>query len=152
MKVIASIDDAAAAVGTELGVSDFLTVDQPRIDSFAEATGDRQWIHVDPQRAERESPYGTAIAHGLLTLSLIPDLSKQCFVVENARMGINYGFDKVRFIEPVRVGSRLRVRSHLLDASRIDDVTVHLTVRHTVELDGSDRPAAVAAMIGRYVF
>ncbi|MCV7154817.1 MaoC family dehydratase [Mycolicibacterium pyrenivorans] len=152
MRVIASIDDAAAAVGTELGVSDFLTVDQPRIDSFAEATGDRQWIHVDPQRAERESPYGTAIAHGLLTLSLIPDLSKQCFVVENARMGINYGFGKVRFIEPVRVGSRLRVRSHLLDASRIDDATVHLTVRHTVELDASDRPAAVAEMIGRYVF
>ena len=152
MKVIASIDDALASVGAELGVSDWLEIDQARIDAFAEATGDHQWIHVDPARAKAESPYGTTIAHGFLTLSLIPALSKQCFVVENARMGINYGLNKVRFIAPVPVGSRLRVRSELVDVTRIDDATTHLTVRHTVEVDGNDRPAALAEMIGRYVF
>jgi acyl dehydratase len=152
VKVIASIDDALTSVGTELGVSDWLQIDQARIDAFAEATGDHQWIHVDAARAEAESPYGTTIAHGLLTLSLIPALSKQCFVVENARMGINYGLNKVRFIAPVPVGSRLRVRSELADVTRIDDTTAHLTVRHTVEVDGNDKPAALAEMIGRYVF
>ena len=152
MKVIASIDDALASVGTELGVSDWLGIDQARIDAFAEATGDHQWIHVDPARAKAESPYGTTIAHGLLTLSLIPALSKQCFVVENTRMGINYGLNKVRFIAPVPVDSRLRVRSELADVTRIDDATAHLTVRHTVEVDGNDKPAALAEMIGRYVF
>lgn len=152
MKVIASIDDALAAVGTELGVSDWLVIDQPRIDAFAETTGDRQWIHVDPGRAQRESPYGTTIAHGLLTLSLIPAMSKQCFVVENTKMGVNYGLNKVRFIAPVRAGSRLRLRSQLLDVLAVADAAVHLTVRHTVEVDGGGKPAAVADMIGRYVF
>jgi acyl dehydratase len=152
MKVITSIDDAVAAAGSELGVSDWLQVDQPRIDAFAEATGDHQWIHVDPQRAKADSPYGATIAHGLLTLSLIPALSKQCFVVQNAKMGINYGLNKVRFVAPVPVGSRVRVRSELADVTRIDDSTVHLTVRHTVEVSDNDKPAALAEMIGRYVF
>lgn len=152
MIVIASIDDARAASGTELGVSDWLTVDQTRIDAFAAATGDHQWIHVDQQRAAKESPYGTTIAHGLLTLSLVPALSKQCFRVDNAKMGVNYGLNKVRFVAPVPAGSHVRVRSQLVDVSPINDSTVHLTVRHTVEVDGSEKPAAVAEMIGRYVF
>ncbi|QZT60774.1 MaoC family dehydratase [Mycolicibacterium austroafricanum] len=152
MKVITSIEDAVAAVGTELGVSDWLTVDQARIDAFAEATEDRQWIHVDTARAKAESPFGATIAHGLLTLSLIPALSKQCFVVENAKMGINYGFNRVRFVAPVRVDSQLRVRSNLHDVARINEATVHLTVRHTVEVNGSDKPAAMAEMVGRYIF
>ncbi|MGH3635863.1 MAG: MaoC family dehydratase [Mycobacterium sp.] len=152
MKVIASIDDAVAAAGSVLGVSDWLQVDQSRIDAFAEATADHQWIHVDPQRAKADSPYGATIAHGLLTLSLIPALSKQCFVVQNAKMGINYGLNKVRFVAPVPVGSRVRVRSELADVTRINDSTVHLTVRHTVEVDANDKPAALAEMIGRYVF
>lgn len=152
MKTITSIDDAIAAVGSELGTSDWLLVDQARINAFADATGDHQWIHVDQARAATESPYGTTIAHGLLTLSLVPALSKQCFVVENVRMGINYGFNKVRFIAPMPVDSRVRVRSRLTDAAKIDDATVHLTVEHTVEIDGSQRPAAVAEMIGRYTF
>lgn len=152
MRTIGSIDDALAAVGTELGVSDWLTVDQSRIDLFAEATGDHQWIHVDVPRAAAESPYGTTIAHGFLTLSLIPALSKQCFVVDNARMGVNYGLNKVRFIAPVPAGARVRVRSFLVEVDRIDETTVHLTVRHTVEVDGADKPAAVAEMIGRYLF
>ena len=152
MKVISSIDDALAAVGEELGSSGWLLVDQPRIDLFAEATGDHQWIHVDAARAKAESPYGTTIAHGLLTLSLIPALSKQCFILENTRMGINYGFNKVRFVAPVPVDSRVRVTSVLADATKIDDSTVQLTVRHTVEIQGSEKPAAVAEMIGRYLF
>jgi len=152
MKVITSVDDAIEAVGCELGVSEWLEVEQDRIDTFADATGDHQWIHVDPPRAQAESPYGTTIAHGLLTLSLIPALSKQCFVVENAKMGINYGFNKVRFVTPVPAGSRLRVRSQLAEVDPVNDITVHLTVRHTVEMDGNDKPAAVAEMIGRYVF
>ncbi|WP_179473864.1 MaoC family dehydratase [Mycolicibacterium vinylchloridicum] len=152
MRIIASIDDAQTAAGTELGVSDWLTVDQARIDAFAAATGDDQWIHVDRQRAEVESPYGTTIAHGLLTLSLVPALSKQCFVVDNAKMGVNYGLNTVRFVAPVPAGSRVRVRSQLVDVTPVSDSTVHLTVRHTVEMDGSDKPAAVAEMIGRYVF
>ncbi|MDQ1573168.1 MAG: hypothetical protein QOH57_1130 [Mycobacterium sp.] len=152
MKVIGSIDDAVSLVGQELGVSDWLQVDQDRIDGFAKATGDHQWIHVHVDRANAESPFGAPIAHGFLTLSLIPGLSKQCYLVENAKMGINYGLNKVRFIAAVRVGSRVRVRSELLDANRIDDSVVHLTVRHTVEIDGSDKPAAVAEMIARTVF
>lgn len=152
MKVITSIDDALAAVGGELGASGWLLVDQPRIDLFAEATGDHQWIHVDAARAKGESPYGTTIAHGLLTLSLIPALSKQCYILENTRMGINYGFNKVRFITPVPVGARIRVRSLLADATKVDESTVQLTVQHTVEIQGAEKPAAVAEMIGRYVF
>jgi acyl dehydratase len=152
MKTIASVADAVSAVGQELGVSGWLLIEQDRIDAFAAATGDHQWIHVDPERAKAESPYGTTIAHGFLTLSLIPALSKQCYVVENAKMGINYGLNKVRFIAPVRVGSRIRIRSELVDVAKIDEATVHLTVRHTVEIEGVPKPAAVAEIIARTVF
>jgi acyl dehydratase len=152
MKVITSIEDAASAVGTELGISDWLQIDQQRVDAFAHATGDHQWIHTDPERARAESPYGAAIAHGFLTLSLIPALSKQCYLVENARMGINYGLNKVRFIAPVLVGGRVRVRSRLVDVTRMGEGVAHLTVQHTVELDGSSKPAAIAEMIARTVF
>jgi acyl dehydratase len=152
MMVISSIDEAVALTGRELGVSDWLLVDQDRIDAFADATGDHQWIHVDVDRAHAESPFGAPVAHGFLTLSLIPALSKQCYFVENAKMGVNYGLNRVRFIAAVRVGSRLRVRSALLDTTRVDDSVVHLTVRHTVEIDGSTKPAAVAEMIARVVF
>lgn len=152
MKVLSSIEDATALVGQELGVSDWLSIDQERIDAFAAATGDHQWIHVDVERARREGPYGATIAHGFLTLSLIPALSKQCYVVHNAKMGVNYGLNKVRFISPVPVGSRVRVRSRLLRVERVDDATLHLTVSHSVELEGAPRPAAVAEMIARAVF
>jgi acyl dehydratase len=152
MKVITCIDDAMSLVGQELGVSDWLQVDQDRIDLFANATGDHQWIHVEVDRANTESPFGAPIAHGFLTLALIPALSKQCYVVENAKMGVNYGLNKVRFIAPVRVGGRVRLRSALLGVTKIDESVVHLTVRHTVELEGSVKPAAVAEMIARSVF
>jgi acyl dehydratase len=152
MKVIGSIDKAVQLIGEELGVTDWTPIDQKRIDAFADVTGDHQWIHVDPDRARTESPYGTTIAHGFLTLSLIPALSKANYRVENAKMGINYGLNKVRFLAPVAVDSRIRVRSQLLDAAKVDENTVNLTVRHTVEIAGSEKPAAVADVIARMVF
>jgi acyl dehydratase len=152
VRVIASIADAVDAVGRELGVSQWVVVDQDRINAFADTTGDHQWIHVDVERAGSESPYGTTIAHGFLTLSLIPALSKDNYRIDNAKMGINYGLNKVRFLAPVPAGSRVRLRSDLVDAKKVGDSTVDLTVRQTVELEGSDRPAAVAEVIARMVF
>jgi acyl dehydratase len=152
VRVISSIEDAVATVGQELGVSQWIVVDQDRINAFADTTGDHQWIHVDVERARSESPYGTTIAHGFLTLSLIPALSKDNYRVDNAKMGINYGLNKVRFLAPVPAGSLVRLRSDLVDAKKVNDSTVDLTVRQTVELNGSERPAAVAEVIARMVF
>jgi acyl dehydratase len=152
MRVIGSVDDAVQAIGEEFGITNWLQIDQRRIDAFADVTGDHQWIHVDTERAETESPYGATIVHGFLTLSLLPGVSKENYRVENARMGINYGLNKVRFLAPVTAGSRIRVRSELVDAVKGDDSTVNLTVRHMVEIDGSDKPAAVADLIARFVF
>jgi acyl dehydratase len=152
MKLITSIDDATGLVGSELGVGDWVTLDQQRVNDFADVTGDHQWIHVDVERAKAESPYGAPIAHGFLTLSMIPALSKDNFRVQNAKLVINYGLNKVRFLAAVPVGSRIRVRSELADAVAKDPTTVDLTVRHTVEIDGSDKPAAVAEMIARVLF
>ena len=152
MKLITSIDDATGLVGSELGVGDWVTIDQQRVNDFADVTGDHQWIHVDVERAKSESPYGAPIAHGFLTLSMIPALSKDNFRVQNAKLVINYGLNKVRFLAAVPVGSRIRVRSELADAVAKDPTTVDLTVRHTVEIDGSDKPAAVAEMIARVLF
>ena len=151
MQVITSIQDAQALVGSELGVSDWLTVDQQRINDFADVTGDHQWIHVDVERARTHSPYRAPIAHGFLTLSLVPALSKDNFRVENAKLAINYGLNKVRFLNAVPVDSRIRVRSALADATAKGDA-VDLTVKHTIEIDGVDKPAAVAEMIVRVVF
>jgi acyl dehydratase len=152
MKVIKSIDDAQSLIGQELGVSEWLEIDQKRINDFADVTGDHQWIHVDVERAKAESPYRTTIAHGFLTLSLIPALSKDNFRVENAKLAINYGLNKVRFLAAVPVDSRVRVGSELADVAKVDDNTVNLTVRHTIEIDGVDKPAAVAEMIVRIIF
>jgi acyl dehydratase len=152
VKVITSVDDAVATIGEELGVSRWVEVNQDRIDEFADVTMDHQWIHVDVEKAKAESPYGATIAHGFLTLSLIPGVSKDNYRIENAKMGINYGLNKVRFLSAVTAGSRIRVRSHLADATPVGDDAVNLTVRHTVEIDGVDKPAAVAELIARFVF
>jgi acyl dehydratase len=152
VRVIGSIAEAVDVVGEELGTSPWVVVDQDRINAFADATGDDQWIHVDVQRAASESPYRTTIAHGFLTLSLIPALSRSNYRVDNAKMGINYGLNKVRFLAPVPAGSRVRLRSELIDARKVGDTTVDLTVRQTVELAGADKPAAVAEVIARMVF
>lgn len=156
MQLIGSVDDARALLGRELGVSDWFTVDQQRINEFAEVTEDRQWIHVDPERARAESPYGAPIAHGFLTLSLIPALSKDNFRLQDAKFALNYGLNKVRFLSGVPVDSRIRVRSELVDVAVKGDDTADLTVKHTIEIDGPDasaaKPAAVAEMIVRAIF
>lgn len=139
-------------VGQELGVSEWKDIAQERIDQFADVTEDHQWIHIDVERAKAESPYGTTIAHGFLTLALIPKLSKDNFRVENAKMGINYGLNKVRFLGAVTAGSRIRLRSKLVDAKKVSDDTVNLTVEQTIEVEGSDKPAAVADVISRWIF
>src|SRR5271154_3303935 len=122
VRIISSIPDALDAVGQEFGASDWVTIDQDRIDAFADATGEHQWIHVDVERARAESPYRSTIAHGFLTLSLIPALSKANYRVENAKMGINYGLNRVRFLAPVPVGSRVRDRKSVIDAAKGDDI------------------------------
>lgn len=152
MKTIGSIDEAQALVGQELGVGEWKTIDQDRINAFADVTEDHQWIHIDTDRAKSESPYGTTIAHGFLTLSLIPSLSKDNFRVENAKMAINYGLNKVRFLAPVPAGGRVRARSELADVAQVNENTINLTVRHTVELDGSQKAAAVVESIVRILF
>jgi acyl dehydratase len=146
MRVFDSIDDLAAVPeGTHLGESEWVTVDQATIDTFADATGDHQWIHVDPDRAA-DGPFGTTIAHGFLTLSLLPRLVQQVYRVDGVGMAVNYGLDKVRFLAPVPVGSRVRVSSEVLGT---DPAGGGLRVRlaSTVELEGSDKPACVAHTI-----
>jgi acyl dehydratase len=151
MFVIESVEDARAAVGTEIGSSEWITIDQRRIDLFAEATEDRQWIHVDVARSEA-GPYGTTIAHGYLTLSLLPHLMRQIFTVKGATMGVNYGIDQVRFLTPVPAGARVRVRASVLSAELREDNGLRLGLHTVVELDGADRPACTATTIGLYRF
>lgn len=142
MRVFENVDEVFAARGEPLGTGDWFTVDQERIDTFADATGDHQWIHVDPERA-KDGPFGTTIAHGYLTLSLIPVLAADLFTVRGVRMGVNYGSDKVRFPAPVPVGARIRDHAVLVDAVRTAQ-GVRLTVRHTIEIEGVAKPACVA--------
>lgn len=139
----------AAAEGTELGPTDWLVMDQKRIDQFAEATDDHQWIHVDPERAA-DGPYGRTIAHGLLTLSLLPHFMHDLYRVDNVKMAINYGFNKVRFITPVPVGSRLRAASKVTAVTELGG-GVQATLTTTIEVEGSDKPAAVVESIIRYL-
>ena len=131
-------------VGQEIGVSDWVEVTQERIDRFADATGDHQWIHVDVERAARELPGGTTIAHGYLTLSLIPMLNHQISHINNVRNGINYGCNKVRFTNPVPAGSRVRARARLIAADPMKGGGVRLTKQVTVEIEGQEKPACVA--------
>lgn len=143
----ASLDDVRAAVGTVVSTSDWLEIDQKRVDLFAEATGDLQWIHTDPARAA-QGPFGTTIAHGYLTLSLIPLLAGDALRVPGVRMGVNYGTNKVRFPAPVPVGSRVRATVKLLS---VEDVAggVQLTSQVTIEREGGDKPVCVAETVSR---
>lgn len=137
------------AVGRHLGYSDWLTIEQDRIDLFADATGDHQWIHVDPERA-RSGPFGACIAHGYLTLSLVNLFLPQIVEVRGIRMGVNYGCDKVRFPAPVKVGSRIRGGAELVAAEEVKGGGVQATIRVTVEIEGGDKPACVVDTISRY--
>jgi acyl dehydratase len=142
MKVFNGIGELEQAVGTHLGYSEWHTVTQEQIDLFAEATGDRQWIHVDPERAAR-GPFGTTIAHGYLTLSLLPLLVSQVYRVDGLKMGINYGCNKVRFPSPVPSGSRVRAGVELAKLEPTN-AGVQVTARVTIEREGGDKPACVA--------
>jgi acyl dehydratase len=147
MRVFDGIDDLRASVGTQIGVSEWYTVEQGQIDMFADATDDHQWIHIDAEKA-KDGPFGTTIAHGFLTLSLLPALVKGVYRVDGVKMGINYGLNKVRFTSPLPVGSKVRGNVELLDVA---DVTggVQLTTKITVEIEGSERPALVAEWLTR---
>ena len=136
-----------ALVGQDLGRSDWVLVEQQRIDLFAQATGDHQWIHVDPVRAA-VGPFGATVAHGFLTLSLLPLFFEQGFAIDDVKMGINYGLNKVRFMSPVRVGSRVRGRFVLRGYQPLEG-GAQLTVESTIELEGSDKPACVAETVSR---
>jgi acyl dehydratase len=135
-------------VGKEVAVTDWMTVTQKHIDEFADATGDDQWIHVDRERAARESPYGVTVAHGFLTLSLLPRFFKEAVEIEGARMGINYGLNRVRFTGPVPAGSRVRARFRLASAEDIEQ-GVQMAWNVTVDLEGADKPVLVAEWITR---
>ena len=147
MKTYPHLADLAALTGQDIGSSDWLLVDQPRINLFAEATGDHQWIHTDPARAAA-GPFGAPIAHGFLTLSLLPLMFESAFAIDDVRMGVNYGLNRVRFVSPVRVGSRLRGRFKLIRFEPLDG-GAQLTVEATIELEGSAKPACVAETVSR---
>jgi acyl dehydratase len=145
--VINGLDDLKGRVGQELGVSDWLEVTQEAIDAFADATGDHQWIHVDPERA-KETPFGGTIAHGLYTLSLGPQFSYSLFEVTGVAFGLNYGYNKVRYPAPLPVGSKVRMRATITAA---DDIPggIQLTVTQTFEREGGDKPVCVAESVSR---
>ncbi|MEU6804839.1 MaoC family dehydratase [Streptomyces neyagawaensis] len=149
-RIFTSAEELKAAVGEQLGYSDWLEVDQKRIDLFAEATGDHQWIHVDPEKAAA-GPFGTTIAHGYLTLSLLPLFVPQVLKVDNVKMGVNYGTNKVRFPAPVPVGSRLRATATLQDVTEVGG-GVQVTAAVVVEREGGDKPVCVAESLSRYYF
>ncbi|MDF5752240.1 MaoC family dehydratase [Spongiactinospora sp. TRM90649] len=148
MRVFDDLARFTACVGQELGVSEWMTVDQERVDTFADATGDHQWIHVNRELAAR-GPFGTTIAHGYLSLSLLPGLVRQVFRIEGVRMAVNYGLNRVRFPSPVPVGSRVRVSAALLSAKEAGG-GVEVVLRATLEVEGSGKPACVAETVGRY--
>ena len=143
-----TIEGVQALVGRHLGSSDWVTVSQEQVDLFAEATGDSQWIHVDVERAKVESPLGGPVAHGYLTLSLLPSLMPQILEITGFRMGVNYGLEKVRFPSPVPVGSRIRA-SATLDSATPFDGGVQMVVTVTVEVDGGTEPAMGASTVSR---
>jgi len=150
-RVFHSVDDLKAQVGSEIGRTDWISIDQDRIDKFAEATGDHNWIHVDPERAAAETPFGGTIAHGFLTLSLLPMLLYQIYDLQPRKMSLNYGLDKVRFITPVPADGR--VRGVLVFRSFEEEAGGRLKFfgTMTIELEGSDRPACVADFVSLHI-
>ena len=149
MKTFSGLDELVAAQGSQLGPTEWLEVTQDRVNVFADATDDHQWIHVDPERAAN-GPFGGTIAHGLLTLSLLPHFTHQLYTVNNIAMAINYGYNKVRFITPVKVGAKIRARAEITKVDQLDG-SVQATMTTTVEIDGSEKPAAVAESIVRFL-
>jgi acyl dehydratase len=149
MKIFQTLAELPPLVGQELVVSDWITVTQEQVNLFAQATGDHQWIHVDVERA-KAGPFGAPIAHGFLTLSLLPRFFESSVRIEETRMGVNYGLNKVRFIAPVPVGSRLRARMKLLACEPIDNNGMQMTWEVTTECEGSTKPVCIAESIARH--
>lgn len=147
MRTFEKISDLQGLVGQELGVSDWVTITQEQINKFADATGDHQWIHIDPERA-KSGPFGTTIAHGFLTLSLLPEMTAKAFRVTETRMGVNYGLNKVRFPSPVPAGSKVRGRFKLIEYVPLEG-GAQMTVECTMEREGSDKPVCVAESLSR---
>jgi acyl dehydratase len=145
MRVFTTLDEVSASANTEIGTSDWVTIDQRRVNQFADATGDHQWIHVDLERA-KQGPFGGTIAHGYLTLSLIPWLGSQVFTLQTPGAKLNYGVNKVRFPMPVKVGKR--IRSHVAIGDVVDIPSgKQMTVHHTIEVEGEQKPACVAETV-----
>jgi acyl dehydratase len=149
VRTFSGLEEFAAAEGSSLGPTEWLEITQDRVNLFADATDDHQWIHVDPEKAAG-GPFGGTIAHGLLTLSLLPHFSHQLYTVDNIAMAINYGYNKVRFITPVKVGSKLRARGEITKVDQLDKA-VQATTTITVEIEGAPKPAAVAESIVRFL-
>jgi len=148
MRIFESLAELAGCVGEEIAVSDWVEVTQQRIDAFAEATGDRQWIHVDPARAAK-GPFGTTIAHGYLTLSLLPMLSESAIELRGVRMSVNYGLNRVRFPAPVPAGSRLRARFRVVAVEEIGNGGLQVVTEATIEREGGDKPVCIAETVAR---
>ncbi|HET7741770.1 MaoC family dehydratase [Mycolicibacterium sp. YH-1] len=149
MKVFNDLNEFAAAQGSQLGPTEWMEISQDRVNLFADATDDHQWIHIDPKRAA-DGPFGGTIAHGLLTLSLLPHFSHQLYRVDGITLAVNYGYNKVRFITPVKVGARIRARGEVTAINKLEGA-VQATTTITVEIEGSEKPAAVAESIVRYI-
>ncbi|MEO9138574.1 MAG: MaoC family dehydratase [Jatrophihabitans sp.] len=150
MRTFGSVQELAGLVGEPVGVSDWVQVTQRDINTFADATGDQQWIHIDPERAA-SGPFGTTIAHGFLTLSLLPRLWHDIYTVEGVKLGINYGLNKVRFPAPVPVDSRVRASSKVVSVDELGDGVYQITLSTTVEIENGPKPACVAESVVRYI-
>lgn len=149
MKIFQTLQELALCVGQTVAISPWTEITQKQVNQFADATGDHQWIHIDVEKA-KTGPFGGPIAHGFLTLSLIPMLSESAIKIEEVRMGVNYGLNKVRFTSPVPVGSRLRGHMKLLSATFIDDNGMQFAWEITIEREGADKPACIAESLARY--
>lgn len=148
-----AVENAQQHIGTEVGVANWITVDQKMIDDFAKTTQDEQWIHVDPERAAKETPFGGAIAHGFLTLSLASRFAYDCFdMLPGQVMGVNYGMNKLRFLMPVKAGARVRGRFTLMDAKARDATSMLRTNTLTIEIEGEETPALIAEWLGLAIF
>ena len=148
MRIVDSIEELKNLVGEEIGVSDWIEMTQERINKFAEATGDHQWIHIDTERAKTELPGGTTIAHGFLTLSLLPKIVQSIYKIKGVRHSLNYGSDRVRFTAPVPAGSRVRGRYTLKSAEEVKNNGLKIIGETKIEIEGEDRPACIAESIG----
>jgi acyl dehydratase len=150
MRTFGSVTEFADLVGEKIGHSEWVPVQQHDVDLFADATGDHQWIHVDPERA-KDGPFGGTIAHGFMTLALLPRLWAEMYAVQGVKMGVNYGLNKVRFPSPVPVGSRVRAESTVVSSDDLGGGVFQLTLSTTVEIEGAPKPACVAESVVRYI-